>query len=71
MLFRSTQVYLTDEDLKALHRTAAKSNRSVASLVRDAVRTAYVTPVAHGPVGVWSGKARRVSVDHDSIYDER
>ncbi len=68
---RKTQVYLSDEDLRALHQTAARSKRSVASLVRDAVRTAYVSREGSGPVGVWTGEPRRVCVDHDSIYDER
>lgn len=65
-----TQVYLTAEDLRALHRVAATTGRSVAELIREAVRRVWLRPEAKGPVGLWSGAVTRPSVDHDSIYDE-
>ena len=64
-----TQVYLREEELAALHEAAARSGRSVAELVRDAIRKVVLKPQAEGPVGIWDGKPRRTSVEHDSIYD--
>jgi hypothetical protein len=68
---RKTQVYLSDEDLRELHRLAASSKRSVASMVREAVQVVWLTPARRGPVAVWNGPVRRGASDHDSIYDER
>ena len=65
-----TQVYLREEELAALRRAAKRSGRSVADLVRQAVRTVWLRPESEGPVGLWDGKPRRTSVEHDSIYDE-
>ena len=65
-----TQVYLRDEELAALHQVAERSGRSVADLVREAIRKVWLRPVAVGPVGLWDGEPRRASIDHDSIYDE-
>ncbi|HKC25197.1 MAG TPA: CopG family transcriptional regulator [Thermoanaerobaculia bacterium] len=65
-----TQVYLRDEELKALHSAAKRSRTSVASLVRDAVRRTWLRPEREGPVNLWNGRPRRSSVEHDTIYDE-
>ncbi len=65
-----TQVYLPKEELAALHRAARRSGRSVAELMREAIRRLWLRPVARGPIGLWSGPVRRTSVEHDSIYDE-
>ena len=65
-----TQVYLRDEELAALHQVAERSGRSVADLVREAIRKVWLRPEAVGPVGLWDGEPRRTSIDHDSIYDE-
>jgi hypothetical protein len=65
-----TQVYLRPEELEALHRVAARSDRSVADLIREAIRRVWVRPPSEGPVGLWNGNPKRTSVDHDSIYDE-
>lgn len=65
-----TQVYLRKEELEALRKAAALSGRSVAELVRDAIRKVVLKPQTEGPVAIWDGEPRRTSVDHDSIYDE-
>jgi plasmid stability protein len=65
-----TQVYLRKEELDALRRAAARSGRSVAALVREAIRQVILKPKAAGPVAIWDGRPKRTSVEHDSIYDE-
>ena len=65
-----TQVYLRQEELDALHAVAARSGRSVAALVREAVRRVWLRPDADGPVALWDGPVARTSVDHDHVYDQ-
>ena len=65
-----TQVYLRAEELAALHAAARRSGRSVADLVREAIRRIWLRPEATGPVALWDGTPSRTSVDHDRIYDE-
>ncbi len=66
------QIYFPKEELQALRTAAARSGRSVASLVRDAVRKIVLKPGgAAGPVAIWDGKPKRSSIEHDTIYDER
>ena len=65
-----TQVYLRKEELDALRKAAARSGRSVADLVREAVRKDLLKPEASGPVAIWDGEPKRSSVDHDSVHDE-
>lgn len=65
-----TQVYLRPEELDALHHVAARSGRSVADLIREAIRRVWLRPPSRGPVALWDGEPKRSSVDHDSIYDE-
>lgn len=64
-----TQVYFRKEELQALHRAAKRSGKSLAQLVRDAVRRTCLAAEAKGPIGLWDGDVRVTSVDHDSIYD--
>jgi Ribbon-helix-helix protein, copG family len=64
-----TQVYLPKDELRALHRAAKRSGKSVAQLVRDAVRQSCLPATAAGPVGLWEGDVRATSFDHDAIYD--
>lgn len=64
-----TQVYFPEPDLDALHRAAKKAKKSVAELIREAVRRTWLQQPAEGPVALWDGPARP-SVDHDSIYDQ-
>jgi hypothetical protein len=65
-----TQIYLREEELEALRQAAARSGRSVADLVRDAIRKVWLKPQATGPVAIWDGEPKRTSIEHDSIYDE-
>lgn len=67
---KRTQVYLREDELEALKVAASRSGRSVAEVVREAVRTVVLKPAALGPVAIWDGDPRRPSLDHDSIYDE-
>jgi hypothetical protein len=65
-----TQVYLPKEELAALREASARSGRSIASLVREAIRKTILRTPANGPVGIWGGTPKRTSVEHDSIYDQ-
>ena len=66
-----TQVYLAEEDLRALHGAARRTGRSVASLIREAIQRVWLqTETTAGPVALWDGPVKRASVDHDAIYDE-
>lgn len=65
-----TQVYLRKEELDALRKVAARSKRSVAALVREAIRKVVLKPPGGGPVAIWDGAPKRSSIEHDSVYDE-
>ena len=65
------EVHLRREELAALRRAAKRSNRSVADLIRNAIRKAVVKPTSDGPVAIWDGEPTRPSTDHDRIYDLR
>jgi hypothetical protein len=65
-----TQVYLRKEELDALREAAARSGRSVAELIRDAIRRVVLKPNIAGPVAIWDGPPKRASVEHDAIYDD-
>jgi hypothetical protein len=65
-----TQIYFTEDDLAALHEAARRSKKSVAQLVREAVRKTWRRRAGRGPVALWDGGITRTSTDHDSIYDE-
>jgi hypothetical protein len=64
-----TQVYLREEELMALRAVAKRSGRSVADLVREAIRRIWLRPESRGPVALWDGEPKRTSVEHDTIYD--
>src|SRR5438270_11896003 len=67
-----TQVYFSENDLKALHAVAKKRKRPVAELVREAVQQVWLRPAPRGPVGLFRGKlSRGSSVDHDWVFDDR
>ena len=65
-----TQIYLRKEELAALREVAARSGRSVAEVVRSAMRQVVLTPKADGPVAIWDGEPKGTALDHDNIYDE-
>jgi ribbon-helix-helix CopG family protein len=65
-----TQVYLRKDELAALRKAAQRSGRSVAELVRDAIRKTVLKPDTTGPVAIWDGEPKRPSLDHDSVHDE-
>ena len=66
---KKTQVYLRDEELDALRLAASRSGRSVADLIREAIRKVVLRPPADGLVAIWDGPAKADSVDHDRVYD--
>ncbi len=65
-----TQLYLEKADLERLHELSASLGRSVADLMRDAIRRTWLDDTLGGPIGVWDGPCDRPGVDHDSIYDD-
>jgi hypothetical protein len=65
-----TQVYLRKEELDALRKAAARSGRSIAELIREAIRKVVLKPPTTGPVAIWDGQPKRASIDHDSVHDE-
>ena len=65
-----TQVYLCKKELDALRNAAMRSGRSVAELVREAIRKTVLKPEAAGPVAIWDGEPKRTSSEHDSVHDE-
>jgi hypothetical protein len=65
-----TQVYLRKEELDALRSAAARSGRSIADLIREAIRKLVLKAPAAGPVAIWDGEPKRSSVEHDSVHDE-
>ena len=67
---KKTQVYLSREEHDALREVAARSGRSVAELIREAVRKTVLKPASAGPVAIWDGEPKRTSIEHDSIHDE-
>jgi hypothetical protein len=64
------QVYVRKEELDELRKAAARSGRSVAEVVRDAIRKDVLKPRAAGPVAIWDGEPKRTSIEHDSVHDE-
>lgn len=65
-----TQIYLRKKELAALREAARRSGRSVADLVREAIRKTVLKPGGEGPLALWDGKPKRVSADHDSVHDQ-
>jgi hypothetical protein len=62
--------YLSKEELEAVCKAAARSGRSTAEIIRDAIRIVVIGQEAAGPVAIRDGEPRHFSIDHDSIYDE-
>ena len=66
-----TQIYLGKGELDGLREAAARSKRSMAALVRDAIREVVHKPPTAGLVAIWDGKRKRSSSEHDDVHDER
>lgn len=64
------QIYLPKDELAALRRAARQSGRSVADLVRDAIRKTVLKPPGSGPIAIWDGEPKNTSMEHDSVHDE-
>jgi len=67
---KKTQIHLPKQEFDALRKVAARSGRSVAALVREAIRKVVLKPPATGPVAIWDGEPRRTSIEHDRVHDE-
>jgi hypothetical protein len=65
-----TQVQLRKEELAAVRAAAARSGRSIADVIRDAIRKVVLKPQREDPVAIWDGQPRRSSMEHDSAHDE-
>jgi len=65
------QIFLRKHELDALRAAAKRSGRSVAALVRDAIRKSVLRLESSGPIAIWDGELKRTSIDHDTVYDER
>ena len=66
-----TQFYLRKEELEALRAAAARSGRSMAEVIREAIRTVVLKPSSGGFVAIWDGEPKRSSIEHDVVHDER
>ncbi len=66
---KKTQVYLPEAEHDALLRISKETGRSLAALVREAVRDRWLRDPVPGPVAIWDGEVGKTSVEHDSIYD--
>jgi methionine synthase II (cobalamin-independent) len=64
------QVYLPRDELDALRKAAARSGRSVAEVIREAIRRVVPRPSTAGLVAIWDGEPHRSSVEHDTVHDE-
>ncbi len=64
------QVYLRKQELADLKEVARRSGKTVAALVREAVREVWLRPISAGPVSLWDREPRRTSAEHDTVYDE-
>jgi hypothetical protein len=65
-----TRVYLRKEKLAALRKAARRPVRSMAELIRHAVRRIVPKRRATGPTAIWDGKPKRLSVEDDSVHEE-
>ena len=63
------QVYFHEGEFELLQSAAKRSGRSVAELVREAVRRVWLRPTSEGPVGLWDAPTAHNAMEHDTIYD--
>jgi Ribbon-helix-helix protein, copG family len=64
-----TQLYLPKEELKALHAVAKRTGKSVAQVVREAVRKVWLLEPPDSIVGLADATTTLTSDEHDRIYD--
>ncbi|WP_428660331.1 ribbon-helix-helix protein, CopG family [Reyranella sp.] len=69
MRMQKIAIYFPARQLAALHAAAARSDRSVSDIVREAIRKHVPESRAQGPVALWNGRSKRTSIDHDSVHD--
>jgi hypothetical protein len=67
---KKIQIHFGEEELRALRQAAEWSGKSVAEIVREAVRRVWLRPKSQGPTTLWDGEPRRTAIEHDTIYDE-
>lgn len=64
-----TQIYLHVEELEALRAAAARSGRSMAEVIREAIRSVVQNPSKSEFVAIWDDEPKRSSIEHDSVHD--
>jgi hypothetical protein len=67
---KKIQVYICKGEVRALRNTAARAVRSVAAVVRAAIRKPVAKAQPLGFVDIWDGALKRTSIEHDTVYDE-
>ena len=50
--------------------SAKRSVRSIADLVREAVRRVWLRPKSEGLVALWDGPITHTAKEHDTIYEQ-
>jgi len=55
--------------MDALRDAAARSGKSIAELVREAICSVVLKRQGKDPVAIWDGVAKRTSIEHDSAND--
>ncbi|MBV9111376.1 MAG: ribbon-helix-helix protein, CopG family [Hyphomicrobiales bacterium] len=68
---QKTQIYLGKEEHEGLRKAAARSKRSRAALIRDAICQVMLKPRAAGVVAIWDGDPKRASNEHDDAHGAR
>ena len=62
-------LYFREEEFELLQAAAQRSERSVADLVREAVRRVWLPPLSEGPIALWDRPTAHSATEHDTIYD--
>ncbi len=68
-MMRRVQIFLRKGEMDALREAAVRSGKSVAELVREAIRMVVLKRQGRGPVAIWDGVAKRTSIEHDNVHD--
>ena len=68
---KTLQLSLPKDEFDGLREAASRSGRSVDELVREAIRNVVLRPASAGPVALWDGEPKQISVEHDSVHDNR